>query len=133
VDGLPEGAPLTLYFLTTDDSALLTATFQNHTSAKSVSKDTWRQFFDFYRAHPTGFDAYDEDSTLSSLFAGSRALLHTRKPHPRPVSLCHDNNRLVAHLVRRVRGVDERQQGLTKPVLNSFLETFETQQNKTQK
>jgi hypothetical protein len=75
VDGLPEGAPFTLYFITTYCEALLTATtFQNHTSAKSVSKDTWRQFFDFYRAHPTGFDAYDEDSTLASslLFAGSR-------------------------------------------------------------
>lgn len=41
---------------------------KNHTSARSVSKDTWRQFFDFYRAHPTGFDAYDEDSSWPILF-----------------------------------------------------------------
>jgi hypothetical protein len=63
---------------------------QSHTSAKSISKDTWRQFFDFYKAHPTGFDAYDEDSAATLFFIFCCETY----------SLVRSLVRLVAHLVR---------------------------------
>jgi len=37
--------------------------FQEYLEAakvKSISKDTWRQFYDFIKVHPTSLDNYDE-------------------------------------------------------------------------
>lgn len=41
---------------------------QNHASAKSISRDAWRQFLEFTQTHPNDFDSYQEDGAWPMLF-----------------------------------------------------------------
>lgn len=65
---------------------------------KSVSKDTWRQFYDFMKVHPTSLDNYDEGGNAKAFGLSFSSPSHTK---------C----RILACADRRVRGVVEDWQG----------------------